>query len=209
LHAVHCGVETDHEALILHGQNGEIVDTSDLNETSLDSVQRMLETLYPDMHPRILQDFIPLVQGNIRHVAAVRSDSSRNLEVDAEHQEWVLGVGRGFDWLHEKNMALIVGPFDPNYVQVVKQAAGLIHENFKQGRTNGHKIVLLNLAAYREEGVEKNLRVRKARILEQDAFKAIFEAEPKLIPHLHVLTGVVDMDTRKIEVLEERRAAAA
>jgi hypothetical protein len=209
LYAVQCGIETDREALILHGDKGEVVDLSEVKDTSGKSIRRMLQGLYPDMRPRIVKDFIPLIRGNIRHTAKVQANADRDLEVDAEHQEWVLGVGRGFDWLHESNMALIVGPFAPDYSKVIKQAAGLIHQNLKEGRTNGHGIVLLSLAPYRKVGVEKNLRIRKARGFEQDALRAIEEMEetdPGLKEHLQVLTGVVNMETRAIEVLEHRSA---
>lgn len=207
LYAVHCGVETDLESWILHGDNGEIVDLADVPESSEVNIRDMLRRLFPDMHEQIVRDFIPLIRGNIRHITKIRADKHRNLAVDAEHKEWVLAFGRGFDWLHEINMALIVGPFDPNRYNVIKEAAKLIYENQESGRTNGHEIVLLSSAFYRDEsGPERNLKIRKARGLEEEALYAIQEAVPDLLPHLQILTGVVNINTRVMEVLHTGRA---
>lgn len=64
-------------------------------------------------------DLLPLVQGNIRHVAEVRGTAR---ELDIEHREWVLCLGRGFDWLHMPNQALIIGPYSPDLADPVRNA---------------------------------------------------------------------------------------
>jgi hypothetical protein len=51
------------------------------------------------MPQRILHDLVPLVKGNIEHVTEVRA-LHRNLELDTVHREWMVCIGRGFDFLH-------------------------------------------------------------------------------------------------------------
>ncbi|MBL0011389.1 MAG: hypothetical protein IPP22_11175 [Nitrosomonas sp.] len=149
---------------------------------------------------------IPLVRGNIRHIAEIRQ-SNRPIE-EAEHKEWVLGVGRGFDWLHAINTAFIVGPFDPNLSVAIETAARLLKGNIDDGRVDPNGIVLLTSAAYRDEaGPEYHLAKEKALFLSKFAHDIIKEKVPDLVPHLQILTGFTDMDTRKFEVIERIDAA--
>ncbi len=198
-----CGIETDLEALILHGEDSDqSVDLSDVHETSEFELVEFLRLLYSTIPEQIIRDLLPLVLGNIRHVAEIRA-SNRAIE-DSEHKEWVLGVGRGFDWLHLINTAFIVGPFDPNLSFAIETAAKLLKGNIDEGRvdsTNG--IVLLTSAAYRDTGgPEHNLAKEKAYFLSQFAQKIIQKDVPDLLPYLQILTGCTDLNTRKFEVLE-------
>jgi hypothetical protein len=59
----------------------------------------------------IRRDLLPLLEGNLAHVAALRGVAR---ELDIEHREWVICVGRGFDFLHLPNTALIIGPYGPD-----------------------------------------------------------------------------------------------
>lgn len=142
-----CGIETDLEALILHGEDASrSVDLATIKETSQIELDELLRSFYPSMPPPVLRDLMPLVRGNIRHVAEIRA-SNRAIE-EAEHKEWVLGIGRGFDWLHAINTAFIVGPFDPNLSATIETAATLLQGNIDDGRVDPNKgIVLLTSAA--------------------------------------------------------------
>lgn len=203
LYTVHCGIETDWESLVLHGEHGSEIDLADITDASDVAIAQMLRELFPSMHGEIIADFTPLVQGNIRHVAQVKA-VHRNLATDAEHKEWILAFGRGFDWLHEINKALIIGPFDPNWREVIMVAARLMYENFTVGRSDGNRIVLLSSTFYREEtGPEPRLKARKALGLEADALRVIREDVPELLPHLLKLTGVLDINTRRFKALRQ------
>ncbi len=196
-----CGIETDLDALILHGEDGRVVDLAEVKEDlSGLELEGLLRSLYPSMPERILKDMIPLVEGNIKHSRKIRA-SNRPIE-DAEHKEWVLGVGRGFDWLHAINTAFIVGPFDPNLSDAIGTAATLLKGNIDDGRVNPSGIVLMTSAAYREIGPERELAKEKARFLSKFALDVIKAKVPDLVPHLNILTGFTDLNTRKFEVLE-------
>ncbi len=196
-----CGIETDLDALILHGEDGRAVDLAEVKEGMVGvELEGMLKSLYPSMPERIFKDLLPLVEGNIRHARMVRS-SNRPIE-DAEHKEWVLGVGRGFDWLHAINTAFIVGPFDPNLANAIATAGVLLKGNIDDKRVDPSGIVLMTSAAYREIGPEYELAKEKARFLSKFALDVIKEKLPDLVPHLNILTGCTDLNTRKFEVLE-------
>jgi hypothetical protein len=198
-----CGIETDLEALILHGEDeSRSVDLAMIKETSQIELDELLRSLYPSMPTKVIADLMPLVRGNIRHVAEIRA-SNRAIE-EAEHKEWVLGVGRGFDWLHAINTAFIVGPFDPHLSLAIETAATLLQGNIDDGRVNPKKgIVLLTSAAYRDAaGPEYHLAREKASFLSKFSLDIIKDRVPNLMPHLQILTGLTDLNTRKFEVME-------
>jgi hypothetical protein len=107
VYPVVCGFETDEDALVLHGHGGEILDLSTLSSADRDTLPALLARLYPDMPDQMRQDLLPLVRGNIAHVAEIKQ---ANRELNIEHREWMICIGRGFDWLHMPNLALIIGP---------------------------------------------------------------------------------------------------
>jgi len=195
-----CGIETDLDALILHGEDGHAIDLAEAKYSSKLELESMLHSLYPSMPERIAMDMMPLIEGNIRHIAEVRAANRPIAEV--EHKEWVLGLGRGFDWLHAINTAFIVGPFDPNLTTTIETAATLLKNNIENGRVNQSGTVLMSSAAYRSIGSEHELAKEKAVFLSKFAFKIIKDKVPDLVPHLQILTGCTDLNTRKFEVIE-------
>ena len=78
-------------------------------------------------------------------------------EAELVHGEWVLAVGKGFDWLHTPNMALIVGPYDPNIGAPIKTAAGIIKSKWESGRIE-KGIVVLASAIYADAADKKKTR---------------------------------------------------
>lgn len=206
LYAIHCGIETDLDALILHGDNGEIVDMAKVEFSSADDVLAMLTRLYPQIPLNVIQDILPLVQGNIEHVKQVK-ESNRPL-ADSEHRERVLAIGRGFDWLHEPNLALIMGPYDPELKTNIIKAAGILQSNIDAKRINPDEgLVLLVSAPFRDLGDDQNLAIEKAKWIEQYAFSIINNDVPqsdhgtRLADHLAVIAATCDMNTRKLNLL--------
>ena len=202
LYTIQCGVETDLDALILHGENDEVVDLSEITDTSHSNLLRILGRLYPNMPKQIMTDFMPLVTGNIAHIAKIRT-SGRPI-TDIVHKEWVLAVGRGLDWFHEINMALIVGIFDPELHRPIQTAGRVIKSNLDEGRINGQKPVLLTSAIYRKDvGEDMPAAKVKARWLMEFALDKLREHSEtrELVPRLNLLTTIVNGDTRRMEVL--------
>lgn len=201
------GFETDEDALILHGpgQNGtgaswnlaeaEASQGADPTNPDEDALLRQLRALYPDMPGRILTDLLPLVAGNIRHIAEIRASGR---EIAVEHREWVICIGRGFDFLHEPNMALIIGPFSPDLSGPIAKAAGIIRSNMQHGRIPDDGFLLLASAPYREAGMDRARAELKSRFLSQFADEVIRREWPDLHHKMRVETAVLDWNTRRL-----------
>lgn len=204
LFALQIGVETDWESLILHGEKGEEFDLGGISDSSEENVLKILVSLYPSINkiaPNVIRDFIPLVKGNILHTQEIKN-SKRPVE-EAVHHEWIIAVGRGFDWLHEANKAIIVGPWQDNLSDPIRTAVSLVKHNKEEGLLGGKNVVLLTSGIYREvEGEEPRLAELKAQYLKEIAMKVIEKDFKDLLPDLEVLVTTVDLNTRKINVVE-------
>lgn len=202
-YTIQIGFETDLDAIILHGENGEIIDVSTITDTNEENLFNLLHRLYPDMPERTVLDFIPLIKGNIEHVAEMKQ-VDRTLD-DVDHRESVLAIGRGFDWLHVINKALIIGPFDPDFDQAVAVAAGIILSNLKAGRIKEEDIVLLASSPYRG-ALDKPFKQAKSEFLHRYAMEVIRQHVPDILPYLQHMTAVVNIHTREMEVLHSGKA---
>jgi hypothetical protein len=201
VYTIQVGIETDSDALIFHGENGEIMDLFTLTNTSAEYLMGALERLYPNMPEVVRQDLLPLMQGNSTHIEAIKKE--HRPIADAEHKEWVLAIGRGFDWLHEINTALIIGPYDPHLEQAIATGASLLWSNVEAGRIQKEDgIVLITSAPYFDAvGPERKLAEEKTKFLQSFAKDVIAREVPALVPHLSYLTTTVDMNTRLMSVL--------
>jgi hypothetical protein len=194
-----CGFETDDDAIVLHGSNkGDVLDLSTVSSTDIESLPALLAKLYPDMPNQIRQDLLPLVQGNIDHIAGVRHS---NRTLDIVHHEWMIGIGRGFDWLHTPNLALIIGPFSPELADPISKAAGIIEANMQSKRIPDDGFLMLAVAPYHEIGVDR------ARAIVKSGFMADFAADiirtdfPPLAEKMHVRSAVIAWQSRAMEVI--------
>jgi hypothetical protein len=83
-------------------------------------------------------------------------------ELDIEHREWVICLGRGFDWLHMPNQALIIGPYSPDLADPVRNAAGILQSNMAAGRIPSDGFLLLASVPFAEIGVDRARRTQVA-----------------------------------------------
>ena len=143
-----------------------------------------------------MEDLLPLLLGNIRHIDKVRK--AKRPVSDIDHKERILGIGRGFDWLHLHNQALLVGPFSYNLQEPIGKAAGILLDNLKKGQISKEDgIVLMASAVYRDEvGIERQLANEKAISHAKLGYATIKDHVPELLEYLHVLVGTVDLNTR-------------
>jgi hypothetical protein len=201
------GFETDEDALILHGEkdvwdlSGEVPETPDGQDPDEEDsiLAGRLARLYPDMPGRIVRDLAPLVRGNLRHIRETRA-SGRALAT--EHREWMICLGRGYDFLHEPNLALIVGPYSPDLSSPVTRAAGIIASNMEKGRIPDDGFLLLASAPYREAGVDRMRAILKSRFLSSFADEVIRREHPGLYPRMIRRAAVLNWATRELELLE-------
>jgi hypothetical protein len=194
------GLETDKDILILHGENyNDILDVSRIEEHHLKPKEE-LHRLYPNMPEKLLCDFVPLVDGNMKHIK--KPEVVNRQVLDSEHREWILGVGRGFDWLHEPNTALIVGPYSPNLSEPITTAAKIIKGNMDEGRISNDGFILLSSAPYRDLGLDRNRAIEKTKFLNNFAKEVISEKFPDLVGVMRPISVIIDLNTRKFEEIK-------
>jgi hypothetical protein len=193
-----CGFETDEDALILHGSNGDKLDVSKLDPTDTNNLEQRLEALYPDMPNQVRQDLLPLVLGNIDHIIEVKRTPRA---LDIEHREWMICVGRGFDFLHIPNMALIIGPYSPDLADPIRKAAGIIENNMRAGRIPDDGFLLLASAPYVEIGVDHARAELKSRFLSHFAAEVIRNEFPALASKMFTHTAVLNWRSKTLEML--------
>ncbi len=193
-----CGFETDEEALVLHGAGGGILNLAELESAALPHLGQRLASLYPDMPAQVRADLLPLLLGNIEHIADLRQTSR---ELNIEHREWIICVGRGFDFLHMPNLALIIGPYSPDLGDPIRKAAGIIESNMRAGRIPDDGFLLLASSPYEEIGVDRARAQLKAHFLSKFAAEEIQRERPELAKKMHVRTALLDWNSRRLEVL--------
>ena len=166
-----------------------------------DYLMSLLEGLYPNMDMELKRDLIPLIQGNISHIRKIK-ESNRSL-TDMKHREWVLGLGRGFDWLHEPNTALIIGPYSHDLSEPIEKALGIISDNMTSGRAKDDGFLVLASSPFEEYGVDKNRAIEKAIFFRDYVKKTIKEKHPELLSKAKLMSVVLDENTRLIEQIPE------
>jgi len=197
-----CGFETDEEALAIHGSDGSVLDLADLTAADLATFEPRLAALLPDMPEQMRADLLPLLCGNLDHIAQVREQVARHERLlDIEHREWVICVGRGFDFLHTPNLALIIGPYSPDLADPLRKAAGIIKSNMEAGRIHDDGFLLLASVPYDEIGVDRARAELKSRFLSRFAAEVISAEFPELAGRLSTRTAVLDWRSRRLELI--------
>jgi len=192
------GLETDRQALLVEGWNGETLDIRESLGLSEQELATKLTTMFPGCDPRVLRDLVPLLAGNSRHVTEVQNQQLTPEDVD--HQEWTLAIGRGFDWLHLYNVAIIIGPFDVDISKPLRIGAGLLAENVTSGRVdpNKHGLVVMSASpTWRRQGTtDWSGAETKAAFFAAKTMRLIQEEYKEIAEYAYPLVGVVDMHTR-------------
>lgn len=206
-YTVLAAIETDLDALVLHGDNPkDVLDLATLKGGAIKNLEQTLRALYPHMPHHTLKDFLPLVLRNIEHIADVKAAKRPVTEI--LHREAVIAVGRGYSWLHEPNTAIIIGPYDPQLHEPIATAGRLLFDNLEQKRVpQKHGVTLMASMPYREPGHDRKGAEAKARWLSDFALKVIRKDVPELPRKCPVrwLTTVLFEDTQELTVLAQGR----
>jgi hypothetical protein len=201
VYPIQLGIETDGDAFTLHGtNNNESLDLSTITSSGEGMLREKLIALYPDMSRGMMDTLVMLCMGNIQHIIDVKS----RLPEDMDHMEDTLGFGRGFDWIHEHNKILIVGPYSWDLAEPIIIAGKLLLDNLHR-RTDDGGGALMTSALYTQGDLTPNgireahlSRVRaelKSRSLLKFAKKTLQEHVPELFPQLELCAGVVCEET--------------
>ncbi len=191
-----CGFETDEDALLLHSSDGRILDLA--GGISVDELVAELAISFHDMPLEMRNDLLPLLVGNLSHIEGLRLEQ-RALTV--EHREWMICLGRGFDFLHTPNLALIIGPYSPDLADPIRKAAAIIESNMATGRIPDDGFLLLASVPYDEIGVDRARAVMKSHFLSKFAAEVIEREFPDLAGKMIRHNAVLDWNSRRIEAL--------
>lgn len=201
-----CGFETDEDALTLHGADateGAALDLSSLSATDAATLEPRLAALLPDMPIQMRADLLPLLRGNLEHIADVRRQAQCQERLLAvEHREWMICLGRGFDFLHTPNLALIIGPYSPDLADPVRKAASIIEGNMKAGRIPDDGFLLLASVPYDEIGVDRARAEVKSRFLASFAAGVVQAEFGALAERMTKRTAVLDWRSRALELID-------
>ncbi|HEV8666438.1 MAG TPA: hypothetical protein VN665_01140, partial [Candidatus Paceibacterota bacterium] len=159
--------------------------------------------LFPDMQIQMVEDLLPLVVGNAVHIKKLRQEAKPVLELD--HRESTIAVGRGFDWLHLANEALIVGPFSIQWLEEVTVAANIVLANLKrEPELAANGATLLVTAPHRGPGVDAAVAKKKAIKMARDSWQHIKATVPELFNFdVDVIVGAIDRNTMQMRWLED------
>ncbi len=195
------GFETDEDAITLHSRvSGPTLNLADCIGKDSDTMALEVAALLPDMPLDMRHDLMPLLMGNIRHIEQMRAQNARQERLlDIEHREWVICLGRGFDWLHTPNLALIIGPYSPNLAHPIHTAAEIINANMSEARIPDDGFLLLASVPYEQVGMDRSRAELKARFLADFAGQVVRDQHPELAPKMHVRTAVLDWQSRRLE----------
>ena len=110
-------------------------------------------------------------------------------------------LGRGFDFLHMPNLALIVGPYSPELADPIAKAAGIIEANMKKGRIPDDGFLLLASVPYEDIGVDRARAGLKSGFLADFAASVIATKKPALAAKRNVRKAGLDWRSRRLEEL--------
>ena len=198
-----CGFETDDEALVIHGTDNTELDLAAFSAPEVTTLEPRLAALLPDMPTQMRADLLPLLHGNLEHIAQVREQARRHERMlDVEHREWMICLGRGFDFLHTPNIALIIGPYSPDLADPLRKAAGIIQNNMKTGRIPDDGFLLLASVLYDEIGVDRARAELKSHFLSRFAAGVLRDEFGELAEKMFKYTAVLDWRSRTLELIE-------
>lgn len=198
-----CGFETDDEALKIHGADDTQLDLASFSASEAATLEPRLADLLPDMPAQMRADLLPLLCGNLEHIAQMREQARRHERMlDIEHREWMICLGRGFDFLHTPNVALIIGPYSPNLADPLRKAAGIIQDNMKTGRIPDDGFLLLASVLYDEIGVDRARAELKSHFLSRFAAGVLRDEFGALAEKMTKYTAVLDWRSRNLELIE-------
>ncbi len=209
------GINTDSKALILHGSGkDDVLATCEfvhlLREEAERLVSRRVPQLFPEMPDGMIQYLIESMMRNWVLVRTVMENPPQPVALD--HNEWILAVGNRMDWIRQRNIAVKIQSWDPDYLSSARMGAKIIlsnRDNPERGkllREEGG--VLLICDSFDEDDERTDDRaaaVESALWTYQDVARNLRRNNPEILSGLKPLVGVVSTERRfhRLEVDEK------
>lgn len=202
--AIPTGIETDRDMMVLNGPHGKTVTGEQLIGFSADRVRLEIRNVFPTMDARVLEDLLPFLMGNAKRVEELtlhpRSRDERG------HAERIIAVGRGFSGLARANLALIQNDIDPNLDDAIVTQAEVVEANLRQAKPGDDATLFACMTFTGLRGARPYREARTSAIgLLRFAQGHIRHRLPELAQsgRLHHLVGVVQEETKELEILED------
>lgn len=191
------GIETDSDAITFHGSHGDV--NAGALPADEGAVAEALARAMPAVPAEVRRDLVPLLIGNAGRVAELRLSPRDTHHLG--HDERILAVGQGFDWLAEENAALIVNDADPSLSESIRVAAGILATNLRAAPDEA--ATLFTCIPYHDPGIDRRQAEVRARGLLAFAEAVVEKHEPALMASGRVLrlAGVVWSPARRFEPL--------
>jgi len=181
-----------------------MLDLAGISAPDETALEPRLADLLPGMPTQMRADLLPLLHGNLEHIAQVREQARKHERIlDVEHREWMICLGRGFDFLHTPNVALIIGPYSPDLADPLRKAAGIIEGNMKAGRIPDDGFLLLASVPYDEIGVDRARAELKSHFLSNFAAGVLSDEFGALAAKMSKHTAVLDWRSRNLELIDD------
>ncbi len=199
------GIETDTDSMIFHNhKDNAVFDVAEHLDFSSSEILVAIKNLYPDTTEQVTLDLLPLVLGNQEHVKDVLA--SGRLTKENNHKEFILGVGRGFEWMNELNTALIVGPYHDDLREAIKKEATILLSNITANRIkkeDGVIVITSSTFGYRRNtNTDQLFAKEKARSLAATTQSVIQKEVPELWPFVSQITGIFNKKTFEFTPVE-------
>jgi len=210
------GFETDEESMIIHGHDcAQVLRVADLVEFNETDIQEKLTVLFPGISLEVKNLLLRLISGNFNHVSKNRRKNRPAVALN--HNERVVAVGQGLGWFYRPNQAIIIGMHSNKSGEAIVKAVKIVYDNLLSGRISKEKgFILLASSSFCRDiraeklmgcaGSEERRACERAKENMRFALEVIKAHLPKkkyseLMPYMHLLTVITDLDTGKfIEV---------
>ncbi len=201
LTAVVAGVETDRDILTLHGEKDDVSGEMLIGKTKQE-ISAILLACFPNVPAQVREDLIPFLLGNAQRVDELTREPRNHQQ--KQHNERIVAVGQGFDWLTQENLALIINDSDPNLAESIRVAGSLIVKNLKDAPPDDDAAICTNVS-YKKPGLDERQAIARAKGLREFTKQVIQESYPELVVsgRLHAFASVMWEPSKKIRIIEE------
>lgn len=195
------GVETDQDLLTFHGPRGDF-SGRDFIDRDEGEIAVIVRRCMPQIDDQSLHDLMPFLLGNAERVDELRRNPRDVSHLD--HQERVIALGEGFDWLAKQNFALINNDSDPNLDEAIVTAARIIQGNLKSARPDEEATIFTSVP-YAQPGQKQRKAVERALGLQEFAQTHIRKQIPELFTsgRLRYLVGVTFESSKELQVIDQ------
>lgn len=215
IYAILAGINTDTKALTLHGvEKDEVLSTSEFVHLPREEAERFVGRRVPQLFPEMPEGMIQyLVESMMRNWVLVRDFQDNPPEQNTlDHCEWILAVGNRMDWIRQRNIAVKIQNWDPDFLASARAGGKIILSN-RDDEERGRLLreeggVLLICDSFDEDDERTDDRaaaIESALWTYQDVARNLRRNNPEIPSVLRPLVGVVSTERRfhRLEVDEK------